>query len=527
MLKIWLKRENPVIRRLGSVTTRILKTAGAATASAQMRQHLLATIVRNTLILLGIVLYLQTGILLRAATPAFVQEKENQITSGQTNHVVFSSSVGTGHLIVVFLIWDNTGPASVSDSLGNTYFSALSPTRWSNTSYSVQTFYAINALGGSNTVTATYANSVTSFGIAYAHEYSGVLQTAPVDVTAAASGTSGSLNSGSATTTNAVDLLFAGGVSATNVTSPGSGYTARSTAQGNITEDRTVSAVNSYNATASNQKGAWAMQMVAFRAASGTVDNTPPTTPSGLSVTGTTASTASLSWTASTDNVGVAGYKIFRAGVQVGTSATNAYTDTGLAPSTTYSYTVSAYDAAGNNSAQSSAVQATTKTDTTPPTVPTGLSVTGTTVSTVSLSWNPSTDNFGVAGYKIYRAGAQVGTSNITSYTDTGLAATTTYSYTVSAYDAAGNNFRAVHGAAGRHFRTNRYHASNGSHWTNGNRHDREYSIPVMDSQHGQRGCSRLQDLSSGGTGGHLQCHLLYRHRPGHLDDLRLHGVRL
>ncbi len=288
-------------------------------------------------------------------------------------------------------------------------------------------------------MTATFASPVTSFGIVYAHEYSGVLQTAPVDVTAAASGTSGSLNSGSATTTNAVDLLFAGGVSATVVTSPGPGYVARSTAQGNITEDRTVSAVNSYNATASNQKGAWAMQMVAFKAASGTVDNTPPTTPTGLSVTGTTTSTVSLSWTASTDNVGVAGYKIFRAGVQVGTSATNAYTDTGLAPSTTYSYTVSAYDAAGNNSGQSSVIQATTKGDTTPPTVPTGLSVTGTTASTVSLSWNPSTDNFGVAGYKIYRAGAQVGTSNITSYTDTGLATSTTYAYTVSAYDAAGN----------------------------------------------------------------------------------------
>ena len=383
---------------------------------------------------------LQAGTLLCAVTPAFVQEKDNQITSGQTNHVVFSSSPGTGNLIVVFVIWNNNGSVSVSDSLGNAYLSAHAATRWSNNSYSVQTFYAINAKAGPDTVTATFASPITSFGIVYAHEYSGVLQTAPVDVTAAASGTSGSLNSGPATTTNAVDLLFAGGVSATSVTSPGSGYTARSTAQGNITEDRTVSAVNSYSATASNQKGAWAMQMVAFKAASGTVDTTPPTAPSGLSVTGTTTSTVSLSWTASTDSVGVAGYKIFRAGVQVGTSATNAYTDTGLAPSTTYSYTVSAYDATGNNSAQSTALQATTKADTTPPTVPTGLSVTGVTTSTASLSWNPSTDDVGVAGYKVYRAGAQVGTTSATAFTDTGLMPSTAYSYTVSAYDAAGNN---------------------------------------------------------------------------------------
>jgi chitodextrinase len=406
--------------------------------SAPMRQHSVPTIFGNALILLGIVFYLQTGILLCAATPAFIQEKDHQITSGRTNQVAFSSSVGTSSLIVVFLIWDNNGGASVSDSVGNTYFSALPPTRWSNNSYSVQTFYAINTKGGADMVTATYTSPVTSFGIVYAHEYSGVLQIAPVDVTAAASGSSGSLNSGFVTTTNAVDLLFAGGVSATTVSSPGSGYTARSTAQGNITEDRTVSAIKSYSATASNRQGAWAMQMVAFKAASGT-GSAPPTAPTGLSVTGTTTTTTSLSWKASTDNIGVAGYKIYRTGAQVGTATTTSYTDTGLTASTAYSYTVAAYDAAGNTSAQSSAVQATTQPDTTAPTAPAGLSITASTASTISLSWNASTDNVGVAGYKIFRAGVQVGTSTVTSYNDTGLAASTAYSYTVSAYDAAGN----------------------------------------------------------------------------------------
>ncbi len=171
-------------------------------------------------------------------------------------------------------------------------------------------------------------------------------------------------------------------------------------------------------------------------------DTTPPSVPAGLSVTGTTTSSVSLSWAASTDNVGVAGYKIFRAGVQVGTSANTSYTDGSLTASTTYAYTVSAFDAAGNNSTQSTAVQATTQAppDTTPPSVPTGLTVTSTTTSSVSLSWTPSTDNVGVTGYKIYRAGVPVGTSAITSYTDSGLTASTTYSYSVSAFDAAGNN---------------------------------------------------------------------------------------
>ena len=489
---------------------------------------------------MGLSLLLQAGGVALGATPAFVQEKDNQVTSGKTNAVKLTSSTAAGNLLVVYLIWDNTGAASVTDSLGNTYTSAVSPARWNSSKYSTQIFYATNVASGADTVTATFATSVTQFGIVYAHEYSGIRAAAPLDVTASATGTSGSLNSGSAPTSYATDLIFAGGVSANTVSAAGSGFTARSKAEGNMTEDRVVTTVGSYSATATNSAGAWGMQMVAFKGTSGTTDTTPPTVPAGfagvsnsstqitvswtastdsgstaaqllysvsrngtrvattaagatsfvdtgltastaysytvlatdpsgnssaqsaaiqvttqappdttppsaptkLTVTGTTSSTASLSWTASTDNVGVTGYKIFRAGVQVGTSTATSYTDTGLTASTTYSYTVSAFDAAGNNSAKSSAASAKTLAppDTTPPSVPTGLAVTTTTTSSVSLSWKASTDNVGVTGYKIFRAGVQVGTSTAVSYTDSGLAASTTYSYTVSAFDAAGNN---------------------------------------------------------------------------------------
>lgn len=67
-----------------------------------------------------------------------------------------------------------------------------------------------------------------------------------------------------------------------------------------------------------------------------------------------------VTWTASTDNISVTGYKVFCDGGQVGTSPTTSYTDSGLAAGTTYSYTDSAYDEAGDNSAQSSPVVATT-----------------------------------------------------------------------------------------------------------------------------------------------------------------------
>jgi len=93
-------------------------------------------------------------------------------------------------------------------------------------------------------------------------------------------------------------------------------------------------------------------------------DTTAPTTPINLSAIAISSSQINLSWTASTDNIGVTGYRIYRGGVQVGTSATNSYSDTGLFPSTTYSYTVAAYDAAGNVSSQSISANATTQAST-------------------------------------------------------------------------------------------------------------------------------------------------------------------
>jgi glucosylceramidase len=89
-------------------------------------------------------------------------------------------------------------------------------------------------------------------------------------------------------------------------------------------------------------------------------DTTPPSAPAGLTASGTTSSSTTLNWTASTDNVGVAGYDVYRNGTQVATTTATSYTDTGLSPSTGYSYTVKAYDAAGNVSAASNPATVTT-----------------------------------------------------------------------------------------------------------------------------------------------------------------------
>ncbi len=170
-------------------------------------------------------------------------------------------------------------------------------------------------------------------------------------------------------------------------------------------------------------------------------DTTPPSVPGGLTATAVSSSKVSLSWSASTDNVGVTGYIVRRDGAPVATPTTTSFADTGLSGSTTYTYAVAARDAAGNVSSFSLGQNVTTpvfSADTTPPSVPTNLAATPGS-GTVSLTWTASTDNVGVTGYRIFRNGSQIAIAATTSFTDSCLAASTSYTYTVSAFDAAGN----------------------------------------------------------------------------------------
>ena len=81
---------------------------------------------------------------------------------------------------------------------------------------------------------------------------------------------------------------------------------------------------------------------------------TPPSVPTGLAGTVASATQINLTWTASTGTV--TGYNVFRNGTKVGTSTSTSYQDTSLSAATTYTYTASAYNAAGNTSAQSSSI---------------------------------------------------------------------------------------------------------------------------------------------------------------------------
>lgn len=170
--------------------------------------------------------------------------------------------------------------------------------------------------------------------------------------------------------------------------------------------------------------------------------NVPPTEPTDLTETPSSSSVA-LSWQASTDNIGVVGYYVFRNGVEIQTTypiTDTAYTDTGLTPGATYRYTVEAYDALKNIS-PAAAIQATTIYDVTPPTVPTQLKANIVSSGEIDLSWQPSTDNIQVDGYNIYENGNEIATlvGTTTSYAATGLSPQTNYTFNVSAYDEVGN----------------------------------------------------------------------------------------
>ncbi len=174
----------------------------------------------------------------------------------------------------------------------------------------------------------------------------------------------------------------------------------------------------------------------------GTPDTTAPSVPTGLAASNITTSSVVLTWNASTDDVAVTAYEIFRDGVSIGTTGSLTFTASGLAPATTYSFTVIAKDAANNTSAPSTALPVTTLAgtpDTTPPSVPTGLSASNITSSTATISWNASTDDTGVSGYEVFQDGVSLGFTTLLSMSVADLLPSTTYTFTVTAFDAASN----------------------------------------------------------------------------------------
>jgi fibronectin type 3 domain-containing protein len=175
-----------------------------------------------------------------------------------------------------------------------------------------------------------------------------------------------------------------------------------------------------------------------------------------LSATAASSGEVDLRWGQASDNVGVAGYEVFRCGgvsctdftrvAQVAATSTS-YADTSVAASSSYSYRVRAIDAAGNIGPYSNSANVTTPAgpDTDPPSAPGTLSATAASSGEVDLSWGAATDGSAVV-YDLERCEgsgctdfAPLATTTTTDHSDTSVAASSTYVYRVRAIDAAGN----------------------------------------------------------------------------------------
>ena len=172
-----------------------------------------------------------------------------------------------------------------------------------------------------------------------------------------------------------------------------------------------------------------------------TSDNQSPTSASNLVASNIATTSLTLTWDASTDNVGITAYEVYMNSLLKTTVATTSCSITGLVENTSYSFYIKAKDLAGNVSANSTTLNATTLQffDIIPPTIPSNITNSAKTTSSLTINWSNSSDNIGVTFYDIFVNGVLKTTVNTTNAIITGLTGLTTYSIYIKAKDAAGN----------------------------------------------------------------------------------------
>lgn len=169
-------------------------------------------------------------------------------------------------------------------------------------------------------------------------------------------------------------------------------------------------------------------------------DASAPSAPAGLALLARTSTSVSLSWAASSDDVGVVGYGAYRDGELLGSTVQTTYTFAGLACNTSRTFGIDAYDAAGNRSARANVVVQTAACgDVQAPSSPAQLAITATSATGFTLSWAASSDDVGVPGYDVFANGAKVATVTGTSAVLGNLACGTSYQLGVEAFDSSGN----------------------------------------------------------------------------------------
>ena len=167
-------------------------------------------------------------------------------------------------------------------------------------------------------------------------------------------------------------------------------------------------------------------------------DTQAPTAPTNVTLSNITLNSINISWSASTDNFGVTGYNIYVDGILEAQTTNTNITIVALNTNTDYNFTIIARDLINNMSAAAT-ISGKTLEDTEAPSIPTNLSISNETDSSVKASWTPSTDNNAVHGYEVYVDNDLKETTTNSFYTVNGLNTTTTYTIEIVAYDIDNN----------------------------------------------------------------------------------------
>ena len=288
--------------------------------------------------------------------------------------VALTKPVGAGDLLVGwFSQYNAAGNVAVSDNVNGAWTRAPSSSQF-GTSGDNALYYLPGSKASAGGVAVTVSSPAAAYLQGSVADYSGVATTGALDQMAVAKGVSTAATSGPTAAVGAGDLVYSALITggSPNGVSAGSSqalpYTPRASSGSgsSFEEDITAGAAGTQSGSARlNSSTDWYAVVATFRPLSSAPPPPPPapqppTAPTGVASLGVTATQVGLSWTASTDNVPVTGYTVYRGGVAVGTSPTPSFTDTTVAPSTTYSYTVIASNGAGQTSAPSAPLIVTT-----------------------------------------------------------------------------------------------------------------------------------------------------------------------
>lgn len=362
-----------------------------------------------------------------------------QVTS---TTITLSAPVHAGDLLVGwFGEYNSSGQVKVSDSVNGAWTRAAASTTF-GAGGDIALYYLQDSAAATNGLTVTISASNATYLEGAAGDYSGVATAGALDQVAVAKGNSTAADSGATASVGAGELVVGGiltGGSPGTVTagsSQGQNFAMLSQTSGESAnlEDILSSAAGTQDARATLGTATDWYAVVATFHTFGAGNTSPPSVPTGLASTSDTASSVGLSWNASTDATGtLAGYTVYRNGTSIGTAnaGTTTFTDSTVQPSTTYSYTVDAFDTAGNHSAQSAAVQVTTPAAPPPSArwVQGGAASTGSQVTstTITLTSPVSAGDLLVGWFGQYNSSGQVSVSDNVNGAWTRSSAATTF----------------------------------------------------------------------------------------------------